>query len=106
MSGAPSPNPLRGEAVFPVDGQAWLLRPSYAALVAAEDELGPLVALAERAAAGGLRLGEIAALIWHCIAAAERPSREAVGEAVVAQGLAATAAPLRALLTEILKGTG
>ena len=38
-------NSLRGEAAIPVDGALRLLRPTYAALVAAEDELGPLFAL-------------------------------------------------------------
>ncbi|WP_394357189.1 gene transfer agent family protein [Sphingopyxis indica] len=82
-----------------------VLRPSFAALVAAEEELGPLFALVERAAGGGLRLGELAALFWHCLR--ERPAgltREAVGEAVVAQGLAAVTPALRMLLGQIVRG--
>ena len=43
-------NPLRGEAMLTILGEPCLLRPSFAALVAAEDELGPLFALVERAA--------------------------------------------------------
>jgi hypothetical protein len=101
MSG---PNPLRGEASLPVAGTARLLRPSFTALVAAEEELGPLFALVERAGSGGLKLAEMAALFWHCLADREALTREAVGEAVVAQGLAACAAPLRTLLGQILKG--
>jgi hypothetical protein len=97
-------NPLRGEASLPVAGTARLLRPSFTALVAAEEELGPLFALVERAGSGGLRLAEMAALFWHCLADREALTREAVGEAVVAQGLAACAAPLRTLLAQILKG--
>ncbi len=42
-----------------------MLRPSFAALVAAEEELGPLFALVERAAEGELALSEIAALFDH-----------------------------------------
>jgi len=38
-------NSARGEAGFTVGGAAILLRPSFAALVAAEEELGPLFAL-------------------------------------------------------------
>ena len=99
-------NPLRGEAMLPVTGRPRLLRPSFTALVAAEAELGPLLALVERAGAGELRLAEMAALFWHCLADCDEVPREAVGEAVVAQGLAACAAPLRVLLGQILKGVG
>jgi len=98
-------NPLRGEAELRIGGRSWVLRPSFAALVAAEAELGPLFALVERAAEGGLTLCELAALFWHCLA--ERPetlTREAVGEAVVAEGLAAVTPALRVLLGQILQG--
>jgi hypothetical protein len=104
-------NPLRGEALLEIGGAAHVLRPSFTALVAAEEELGPLFALVERAGAGHLRLSEPAALFWHCLDP-HRPdphraiTREAVGEAVVTQGLAACAVPLRMLLGQILKGSG
>lgn len=97
-------NPIRGEAVLVVDGVPRLLRPSFTALVAAEEELGPLFALVERAGAGGLTLHEIAALLWHCLADREAVPRAAVGEAVIAMGLAAALAPLRVLLEQILRG--
>lgn len=98
-------NPARCEASLRVGADTLVLRPSFEALVAAEEELGPLFALAERAAAGGLKLGEIAALFFHCVA--ERPegcTRERIGGAVVEQGLARTAPVLRVLLTQILQG--
>ncbi len=98
-------NPLRGEAELRVGGERLVLRPSFAALVAAEGELGPLFALVERAADGRLGLGELAALFWHCVR--DRPdglTREAVGEAVVAGGLAAATPALRVLLGQILQG--
>lgn len=104
MSGAAPANGLRGEATLVVAGAARLLRPSFSALVAAEEELGPLFALVERAGAGSLRLSEMAALFWHCLANRDGLTREAVGEAVVAHGLAACARPLRALLEAILQG--
>jgi len=97
-------NPYRGEAALIVAGSPRLLRPSFTALVAAEEELGPLFALVERAAAGQLRLGEMAALFWHCLADRDGLPREAVGEAVTSQGLAACAGPLRVLLAQILQG--
>ena len=37
-------NPARGEAALRVAGEAVTLRPSFAALVAAEGEVGPLFA--------------------------------------------------------------
>ncbi|MFA6218940.1 MAG: gene transfer agent family protein [Erythrobacter sp.] len=97
-------NPARGEAAIQIEGLEHLLRPTFDALCRAEEELGPLFALVERASVGQLRLAEIAALFWHCLAERERIPRERVGEAVVALGLAASARPLRALLGEILKG--
>ena len=102
MSGA---NPNRGEAALSVAGETLVLRPSFGALVAAEQELGSLFALVERAADGGLMLGELAALFDHL--SAGRPSaitRERIGEAVVAQGLAKVTPVLRQILGQILSG--
>jgi hypothetical protein len=86
-----------------VNGEAVVLRPSFAALVAAEAELGPLFALVERAAEGALALGEMVTLFWHC-AHEPRPAREALGEAVAAMGLTRTTPVLRQLLGQILAG--
>lgn len=97
-------NPHRGEAVLVIAGQARVLRPSFAALVAAEDELGPLFALVERAAAGQLRLTEMTALFWHCLTARDGLAREDVGAALLAVGLAEASKPLRVLLAQILQG--
>lgn len=99
-----SPNPFRGEASLPLAGSPRLLRPSFAALVAAEEELGPLFALVERAGAGQLRLAELAALFWHCLDSRDGLSREALGDAVMAMGLAEASKPLRLLLGQILQG--
>ena len=97
-------NSRRGEAGLKIGARDCVLRPSFTALVAAEEELGPLFALVERAGAGQLRLAEIAALFWHCLATPGRTTREQVGEAVMALGLAGAAKPLRALLAQILQG--
>ena len=102
MSGA---NAQRGEASLRVAGEALVLRPSFAALVAAEAELGPLFALVERAAEGRLALGEIVGLFWHCLR--DRPAaltRDMLGEAVAAQGLTAAMAPRKVLIGQILAG--
>ena len=95
-------NAARGEASLAVGGELLLLRPSFAALVAAEEELGPLFALVERAAEGRLTLAEMAALFWHC--AHGRASRAEIGAAIVEQGLAGVTPALKALLTQILQG--
>ena len=106
MSAAQTPNPHRGEAGIAIHGETHVLRPSFTALVAAEEDLGPLFALVERAGSGQLRLGELATLFWHCLADRGALTREEVGDAVLAAGLAACAAPLRTLLSQILKGSG
>jgi hypothetical protein len=98
-----SVNPLRGEAAIPIGGRDHVLRPTFAALVAAEEELGSLFALVERAGEGRLRLAELAALFWHCLADRD-VTREVVGEAVAEAGLAAASKPLRILLQQILQG--
>lgn len=101
---SPSANPYRGEAVLPVGGIDRRLRPSFAALVSAEDEIGPLFALVERAGGGQLRLQEMAALFWHCLDNHDGISRDDVGETVLQLGLSGCAAPLRQLLGQILQG--
>ena len=101
----PVPNPVRGEASLRVAGEMLVLRPSFAALVAAEGELGPLFALVERAAEARLGLGEMVALFWHCLRdCPEGLTRERLGEAVVEAGLAVATPVLRGLLRQILAG--
>ncbi len=98
-------NPARGEASLTLGGERLVVRPSFAALVAAEEELGPLFALVERAAAGALTLAEMVALFWHCLR--ERPeglTRERLGEAMVEGGLVAATPLLKLLIGQILKG--
>jgi hypothetical protein len=97
-------NPARGEAALLVGGDMLVLRPSFEALVAAEEELGPLFALVERAAEGGLRVGEMAALFWHCCGRAV--ARERIGAAIVEAGLAKATPVLKLLLVQILQGRG
>jgi len=97
-------NPARGEAALRVGGEAVKLRPSFEALVAAEEELGPLFALVERAAAGGLKVAEMAALFWHCAEPREGLTRERIGAAIAERGLAGVTPALRMLLGQILNG--
>jgi hypothetical protein len=98
-------NPHRGEAGLDVGGEHLVLRPSFGALVAAEEELGSLFELVERAAAGALKLSQIAALFDHL--SRHRPqaiTRERIGEAVVENGLAKITPILKSVLTQILQG--
>ena len=98
-------NALRGEAALSLAGATLRLRPSFGALVAAEAELGPLFALVERAAGGGLTLGEMAGLLWHCLVDAPAGmNREDFCEALVGAGLAAVTPALRVLLGQVLAG--
>ncbi len=95
-------NGARGEAALRVDGEEVVLRPSFEALVAAEEELGPLFELVERAAEGRLRLAEIAALFWHC--APPGTARERIGAAIAEAGLVRASPVLTVLLGQILQG--
>jgi hypothetical protein len=93
-------NALRGEAM--VAGHK--LRPSFTALVAAEEELGSLFALVERAAEGKLTLAEMTGLFWHCLDNRDGILRSDFGQAIINAGLAAATPALRMLLGQILKG--
>lgn len=99
-------NPMRGEAAISIAGHDYLLRPTFEALVAAEEELGSLFAMVERASHGSLGLAEMSGLIWHCLPCADRPDRAAVGGAVVAMGLIEAAKPMRTILAQVLRGSG
>jgi len=104
MSG-PAANPARGEADLVLGDVSYRLRPSFAALVAAEAELGPLFALVDRAGSGELRLAEMTGLFWHCLA--DRPDnldRAWFAEAVAEAGLSRLTPALRVLLRQILLG--
>lgn len=98
-------NLARGETTLLVGGTLLRLRPSFEALTAAEEELGSLFALVERAASGELKLAEIAILFWHCVADRQEDcTRARIGAAVVEGGLAKATPVLRLLLTQILQG--
>lgn len=88
-----------------IGGAVLVLRPSFQALVAAEQEIGPLFALVARAAEGRLGLSEMVALFWHCLLAPPAGlTRDDFGEAVTAAGLAAATPALKVLIGQILAG--
>ncbi|MEQ8742547.1 gene transfer agent family protein [Parasphingorhabdus sp.] len=99
-------NRLRGEAELMVGGERIVLRSTFAALVAAEEELGSLFDLVERAAGGRLLLSEIVTLFWHVVR--DRPehlTRDRLGEGMMALGLAGVTPALKILLMQILSGS-
>ena len=98
-------NAVRGEASLVLDGIVHKFRPTFAALVAAEAEIGPLFVQVEHAAAGKIKLGDLVALLWHCLAPGAAPlTRESFAEAIVQAGLSAVPPVLKTLLTQILAG--
>ena len=97
-------NAARGEATICTQNALFTLRPTFAALVAAEEELGPLFALVERAASGELKLAEMVALFWHCLTEQDGVSRDEFAETVVTGGMAAATPALKILLGQILGG--
>ena len=98
-------NPVRGEALLRLGDADIVVRPGFAALVAAEQEIGPLFDLVERAASGRMCLAELVALLWHCRVAQSCPlDRDAFAEALTQAGLVAVTPVLNTLLRQILQG--
>lgn len=93
-------NISRGEAVV----AGFKLRPSFDALVHAEEEIGSLFAMVERAGNGQLKITEMIALFWHCRDPERNISREDFADAVTSAGLAAATPALKILLGQILAG--
>lgn len=88
-----------------VGGQKLILRPSFQALVAAEEELGSLFLLVEKASAGDMTLSQIAALFDHL--SASRPeaiTRDRIGQALVEMGLVRVTPILKVVLGQVLQG--
>jgi hypothetical protein len=107
VAGETVANPARGEAALALGGRTLRVRPSFTALVAAEAETGPLLALVERAADGKVALAEIEALLWHCLA--DRPAgmiRADLGQGLMADGIAVALPALRTILRQIVAGGG
>lgn len=99
-------NPYRGEACLQVGDEAIIIRPTFGALVSAEEELGPLFAVVERAASGELGIREITALFDH-LSREGRSSgidRDQIGKAIVDEGLVGVSPQLKLVLGQILQG--
>ncbi len=99
-----SANSARGEAQFMIGDNAYIIRPSFAALVAAENEIGSLFDFVERAAAGKALLGEVIALFWHCSVDTHALNREQFSETLAAMGMVGLTPILKIILRQILQG--
>ena len=101
-------NPCRGEVALTLGDERYVLRPSFGALVAAEAELGSLLALAQEASEGGVRLEAMARLFHHCLVCEsekDRPTPETIGERLLEDGMIEALKAYRALLENALGGT-
>lgn len=97
-------NAARGEAQILLDGRPVRLRPTFNALVAAEEELGSLFAFVERAAEGQLKLSEMVTLFWHCRDGGDDMSRADFSVAIAEAGLVHVTPALKILIGQILGG--
>lgn len=97
-------NAARGEAQIILAGRPVRLRPTFNALVAAEDELGSLFALVERAAEGKLKLSEMVTLFWNCRDGSDDIWRADFSAAIAEAGLVHATPALKILIGQILGG--
>lgn len=98
-------NPVRGEVQLDLNGQIYELRPTYAALVAAEAEIGSLFAVVESATDGQLKLADMMAVLWYCHQAAQNGGdRITFAENCMAAGLARLTPAFRSLMEQVLGG--
>lgn len=112
---APATLDVSGQITVPLDGQDYLLRPSYEAILAIERELGPLFGLAHRATLGQLTAEEQAVCVAELMKAHGRADKEAsadyrdpkpkrIGELIYEAGLPRICARLGVLLAGALNG--
>ena len=94
----------RGEAHLMIDDIAYIIRPSFAALVATEDEIGSLFDFVDRAADGKALLGEVVAIFWNCLTDTQDMSRGQFSEHLTAMGMVGLTPILKVVLRQILQG--
>ncbi len=86
--------------------QSFRFRPSYAALIAAEADIGSLFALVENASAGKLKLSDMIGLLWHCrIDAPATLTVDAFGTICVEAGLSQITPVFRQVIEQALGGS-
>ena len=100
-------NRLRGEVPLTLGERDFVLRPSFAAIVAIEERLGGIISLAVRASKGEFGLREITAIIWEALDRREASNltEESLGVLILEEGLAAISPVVSEVLASILKGS-
>lgn len=96
-------NPVRGEVALRLPSGTLLLRPTFSALVAAEAEVGSLLALLDRAGSGDVRFADLGPLFWHSVSAGggREQDRAAFEAELVEAGLSGLLQPYRQLLAAV-----
>lgn len=99
-----SANPHRGDVLLSLPSGDLVLRPSFQALVAAEQEIGSLLALAARASTDGVPLQKMAVLFHHCARAVDPavPDADVLGQRMLAAGLMPCLDAFQSLLAGLL----
>lgn len=98
-------NMTRGETRLDLEDHVYILRPTYAALVAAEAEIGSLFAVVEAATSGQLKLADMMSVLWYChLAVQEDDDRALFSQRCMAAGLARLTPAFRTLMEQVLGG--
>lgn len=94
-----------GEISLALAGTSFVLKPSFATLMALEAATGTgLITLARKFASGEFTLAELAALLKAGIEGAGGQAPDNLGELVASEGVANVAAVLSRFLTQALAG--
>ncbi len=92
--------------ILNLGAHSFSFRPSYAALVAAEADIGSLFALVEQASTGSLKLTDMIALLWHCrVDASATLTADMFGAACVEAGLSRITPVFRQVIEQALGGS-
>lgn len=82
----------RNEMSLELGGEKYVLRASFEAISGIENDLGSIMALAEKYSAGTIKLSEIVAIVYHGLrgyvgySAKEPLSKARIGEALLERG--------------------
>lgn len=108
LEGTERANPLKGEVEITFGTARHVMRPSFAAIMAIEAELGGVVPLARRAARGDFGLRDLTVIVRAGLNAARGPrfDEAEVGAMILTEGMAHVAGPVRDFLTAVLSGDG
>ena len=96
-------NPLRNEVVIMLDGIAYVMRPSFEALVLIEKQLSQtLIQIADKISTENISLTELAVIIEICME--KRASAEFIQDAIVRGGMTSALNAVADLMMAIFSG--